>query len=89
MAAANKLTPWLMQAAVCLGSRIIGSDDSMLMQPAVVLDKKADLLSTLKDKLLPAAAPPPPAPIAISGAPLSTTSVVRHFQTRAQCVEGG
>ena len=47
------------------------------MQPAVVLDKKADLLSTLKDKLLPAAAPPPPAPIAISGAPLSTTTVVR------------
>ena len=50
----------------------------MPVQPAVVLDKKADLLSTLKDKLLPAAAPPPPAPVAISGAPLSTTSVVRH-----------
>ena len=51
------------------------------MQPALVyLDKKTDLLSALKDKLLPAAAPPPPAPVAISGAPLSTTPVVRVLQ---------
>lgn len=57
------------------------------MQPAVVLlPKKEDLLSTLKDKLLPAAAPPPPAPIAISGAPLTTISVVRHTSLTAQPV---
>ena len=59
------------------------------MQPAVVvLPKKQDLLSTLKDKLLPAAAPPPPGPIAISGAPLAMTPVVRYTPLTARLPGG-
>ena len=44
------------------------------MQPAMsLMDKKDAIVAALKDKLLPAAVPPPPAPIAISGAPTSVS----------------
>ena len=44
------------------------------VQPAKSLeDKKDAIVSALKDKLLPAAVPPPPAPVAISGGPTSVS----------------
>ena len=45
-----------------------------IVQPAMsLMEKKDAIVSALKAKLLPAAAPPPPAPIAISGAPTSVS----------------
>ena len=44
------------------------------VQPAMsLMDKKDAIVTALKTKLLPAAAPPPPAPVAISGAPTSVS----------------